>query len=74
MRYCARYHTVASIFPVLLILCLRTALAQQQDYPVKSVPFTNVNLTDNFWLPHYAWAHRGKGEMMIWFRQTIFQQ
>lgn len=25
--------------------------AQQQDYPVHAVPFTQVKLTDNFWLP-----------------------
>ena len=27
------------------------ALAQQLDYPIQAVPFTQVKLTDNFWLP-----------------------
>jgi DUF1680 family protein len=22
-------------------------------------------------IPYYAWAHRGKGEMMVWFPETI---
>jgi hypothetical protein len=25
--------------------------AQQKDYAIQSVPFTQVKLTDNFWLP-----------------------
>src|ERR1700733_15378299 len=34
------------------IFCLSAALcAQQQDYPVHAVPFTQVKLTDKFWLP-----------------------
>ncbi|MGI4820369.1 MAG: glycoside hydrolase family 127 protein [Janthinobacterium lividum] len=27
------------------------ALAQKSDYPIQAVPFTQVKLTDNFWLP-----------------------
>ncbi|PWT98891.1 MAG: six-hairpin glycosidase, partial [Bacteroidetes bacterium] len=28
-----------------------SAEAQQKDYPIHTVPFTQVKLTDNFWLP-----------------------
>jgi DUF1680 family protein len=28
-----------------------SALAQKSDYPIQAVPFTQVKLTDNFWLP-----------------------
>jgi len=28
-----------------------TAVAQQSDYPIRAVPFTQVKLTDSFWLP-----------------------
>ena len=35
-----------------LIICSSSFLyGQQKDYPVQSVPFTQVKLTDNFWLP-----------------------
>jgi len=40
--------------PFLLALGLATALpaaAQKLDYPIQAVPFTQVKLTDNFWLP-----------------------
>lgn len=33
------------------------ALAQQKDYTYKAVPFTNVKLTDNFWLPRIKTNH-----------------
>ena len=34
------------------LLCLATVNSMsQQDYPIHSVPFTQVKLTDNFWLP-----------------------
>ncbi|RZL12833.1 MAG: glycoside hydrolase family 127 protein, partial [Hymenobacter sp.] len=39
---------------LLLLLGLgafRPAAAQKLDYPVRAVPFTQVKLTDNFWLP-----------------------
>jgi hypothetical protein len=34
-------------------LCLLASLvsAQQRDYPVKPVPFTDVHLNDTFWAP-----------------------
>lgn len=35
-----------------LIICVSSSLyAQQKDYPIQAVPFTQVKLTDNFWLP-----------------------
>lgn len=35
-----------------LIICSSSfSYAQQKDYPVQSVPFTQVKLSDNFWLP-----------------------
>jgi len=39
--------------PFLLILGLAAALpaAQKLDYPIQAVPFTQVKLTDSFWLP-----------------------
>src|ERR1700709_2725874 len=36
---------------ILLISCLSFLFAQQKDYSIQSVPFTQVKLTDNFWLP-----------------------
>src|ERR1700709_2584992 len=35
---------------ILLISCLSFLFAQQKDYSIQSVPFTQVKLTDNFWL------------------------
>ncbi len=32
-------------------------LAQQRDYPFTPVPFTNVHLSDNFWLPRIKVNH-----------------
>jgi DUF1680 family protein len=37
------------VLPVLFFAV--TLFAQQQDYPVHAVPFTQVKLTDKFWLP-----------------------
>jgi DUF1680 family protein len=37
------------ILPVLLLPALHTL--SQQDYPIHAVPFTQVQLKDNFWLP-----------------------
>ncbi|RYY19997.1 MAG: glycoside hydrolase family 127 protein [Cytophagaceae bacterium] len=45
---------MVKIKPFLLALGLGAALpaaAQKLDYPVRAVPFTQVRLTDNFWLP-----------------------
>src|SRR5438045_9522745 len=39
---------------IILPLCLLPATvlyAQNKDYPIHAVPFTQVALTDNFWLP-----------------------
>ena len=36
---------------LLLINCSSFLFAQQKDYSIQSVPFTQVKLTDNFWLP-----------------------
>ena len=36
---------------ILLISCSSFLFAQQKDYSIQSVPFTQVKLTDNFWLP-----------------------
>lgn len=34
-----------------------TSLCQQKDYPIQVVPFTQVKLTDNFWLPRIKINH-----------------
>lgn len=34
-----------------------TTTAQQRDYPITSVPFTKVKLTDKFWLPRIKTNH-----------------
>ena len=34
-----------------VICCSSMLYAQQKDYPIQGVPFTQVKLTDNFWLP-----------------------
>jgi uncharacterized protein len=36
------------VFIFFVTICIN---AQQSDYAFKPVPFTNVKLTDNFWLP-----------------------
>src|SRR5450432_2781627 len=37
---------------ILIILCYRTvSYGQKKDYPIQSVLFTQVELTDQFWLP-----------------------
>jgi DUF1680 family protein len=33
----------------ILLLCCGTSFAQQQDYPIKQVPFTDVRFTDKLW-------------------------
>ncbi len=46
---------------MVLVLCLVqagiTSLGQQKDYPIQVVPFTQVKLTDNFWLPRIKINH-----------------
>src|SRR5262245_53471163 len=44
-----------SIF--LLVLTVAVTKAQLKDYPIQSVPFTNVKFTDNFWLPRIKINH-----------------
>ncbi len=41
----------------LLILVSTGLTAQQADYPIQQIPFTNVKLTDNFWLPRIKTNH-----------------
>lgn len=36
---------------LLLLVSPGCLLAQQKDYPIQAVPFTQVQLSDNFWLP-----------------------
>ena len=43
-------------FSIALISCCN-ANAQQKDYSFTAVPFTNVHLTDNFWLPRLKINH-----------------
>ncbi|HEY9049138.1 MAG TPA: glycoside hydrolase family 127 protein [Ohtaekwangia sp.] len=45
------------IFLYILFLSATTAYAQHRDYPIQAVPFTNVKLTDNFWLPRIKTNH-----------------
>ncbi len=45
------------IFTLLLIMACGNVFAQQKDYSFKAVPFTNIHLTDNFWLPRLRINH-----------------
>jgi uncharacterized protein len=45
------------ILVIAFLLCGITATAQQTDYTYTPVPFTNVKLTDNFWLPRIKINH-----------------
>jgi hypothetical protein len=36
---------------------------QNQNVSTATRPFVAI--------PYYAWAHRGKGEMMVWFPTTV---
>lgn len=45
------------LFTLLFLLTSFTVWAQLQDYPIQSVPFTNVKLSDNFWLPRIKTNH-----------------
>ena len=44
-----------STFVLLLIFAI--TMAQHKDYPIQSVPFTQVKFTDNFWLPRIKINH-----------------
>ncbi|MBV9987683.1 MAG: glycoside hydrolase family 127 protein [Chitinophagaceae bacterium] len=39
------------IFVMPALLCAAMAWGQKKDYAIQAVPFTQVKLTDNFWLP-----------------------
>ena len=41
----------------LLIVTVSAVSAQNKDYPITSVPFTKVKLTDKFWLPRIRTNH-----------------
>ena len=36
---------------LLAVLCSSAVYSQQKDYPIQALPFTQVKLADNFWLP-----------------------
>lgn len=38
------------LFSFSILLYLKSS-GQQKDYPIQSIPFTKVTITDNFWLP-----------------------
>ena len=40
-----------------LLLIFAITKAQHKDYPIQSVPFTQVKFTDNFWLPRIKINH-----------------
>jgi uncharacterized protein len=49
-----------TLFFILLFIFLGTCIdsnAQKKDYPITNVSFTNVKLTDNFWLPRIKTNH-----------------
>lgn len=48
--------TRSLIVTLLLVLALEST-AQKKDYPITSVPFTSVKLTDQFWLPRIQTNH-----------------
>lgn len=46
---------------IIALLCFvfcSEALAQRSDYPIQTVPFTKVKLTDNFWVPRIETNHK----------------
>jgi DUF1680 family protein len=51
------YYQMKKILFSLLLLAALKASAQQKDYPITSVNFTQVKLTDNFWLPRIKTNH-----------------
>ena len=40
-----------------MLLTATTLLAQQKDYPIQGIPFTQVKLQDHFWLPRIRTNH-----------------
>ncbi|MBL7840352.1 MAG: glycoside hydrolase family 127 protein [Cyclobacteriaceae bacterium] len=45
------------VSPLLLLFISLSVFAQKKDYPITPVPFTNVKLTDKFWLPRIQTNH-----------------
>lgn len=45
------------LFLILLMLPALPAWSQHRDYPIQAVPFTQVKLSDNFWLPRIKTNH-----------------
>jgi len=43
--------------PLLSLFISLSVFAQKKDYPITSVPFTSVKLTDKFWLPRIKTNH-----------------
>jgi uncharacterized protein len=47
-----------AVMHVAILLCfIQNNFAQSKDYAFRSVPFTSVKLTDNFWLPRIKTNH-----------------
>ena len=45
------------LLTLVLLLIFAITKAQHKDYPIQSVPFTQVKFTDNFWLPRIKINH-----------------
>ena len=45
------------ILAVIAVAAGTTSHSQQKDYPYTALPFTSVQLTDNFWLPRIKINH-----------------
>jgi len=45
------------LFLILLLLPALPMWSQHRDYPIQAVPFTQVKLSDNFWLPRIKTNH-----------------
>jgi hypothetical protein len=46
---------------LLFLLLPALMLAQKADYPIHVAPA----------IPYYAWAHRGKGKIILWFPEKL---
>jgi len=56
--YSVRYLVFSRKLPTFLLLLISTiAFSQTTDYPIQSVPFTQVHFNDNFWLPRIKTNH-----------------
>jgi DUF1680 family protein len=56
------------LFPTLIfsISCILNISAQVNDYPIKPVPFTSVQVTDNFWAPRIKRNHDVTIPIALW--------